>query len=82
MAFMITSETVALDLFLTCICCVCVSCCVKPRQRLIAGQFVGRLALVTFSIKREEVVPMVLVTLRGEKGACTWFSEIGRDDLV
>ena len=55
-----------------------VSCCVKSRQRLIAGQFVGRLALVTFSIKREEVVAMVLVTLGGEKGACTWFSEIGR----
>ena len=59
-----------------------VSCCIKSRQRLIAGRFVGRLALVTFSINREEVVAMVLVTLAGEKGACTWFSEIGRDDLV
>ena len=59
-----------------------VSCCVKSRQRLIAGQFVGRLALVTFSIKREEVVAMILVTLAGEKSACTWFSEIGIDDFV
>ena len=79
-AFMITFETVTLCSWL--VYAVYVSCCVQSRQRLIAGRFVGRLALVTFSIKREEVVAMVLVTLRGEKGACTWFSEIGRDDLV
>ena len=58
-----------------------VSCCVKSRQRLIAGRFVGRLALVTFSIKREEVVAMVLVTLRVEKGVALGFRRLA-DDLV
>ena len=56
-----------------------VSCCVQSRQRLIAGRFVGRLALVTLSIKREEVVAMVLVTLGGEKGVALGFRRLAED---
>ena len=48
---------------------------------MIAGQFVGRLALVTFSIKREEVVAMVLVTLRGEKGLALGFRRLAEMTL-
>ena len=49
-AFMITFETVTLCSWL--VYAVYVSCCVESRQRMITGQFVGCLALVTFCIKR------------------------------